>query len=558
MARCPPQQTWPNATQDFLSFNSDGYSVGVKYTGSWNSSGDDYVSWTFRKAKKFFDVGTWTGDGTTPFTLPHKLGSIVGTSIVKCTSHPADWTVNHVDLPDHYLVLNKTDKQESDVKMVSTDSTITFTGSDPYYNFAGREYVAYLFAHDDSDESMIKCGSYTGNGSSQSIDLGFEPQWLLIKNATSSFDTAWQLFDNMRGIGDASNNSFVLYPNDSKAEGASNTISISSTGFNLVDSSGTTNANGAKHIYIAIRRPNKPADEFEADDVFAVAYSQDQEPDPSFVSGFPVDLGMYTRPVATYSNILIPRLTDKMLFSEASADESNASAGFDYMNGYISQDWQVHNPTLLSWMWRRAPGFFDVVAYTGDGSEGRSVPHNLGAFPELIIAKVRSRDGAWFVRHNDTAGGLLLNTNEQAQPYYWIDTDTPTDEFFKVSRNYAANMPDEQYIAYLFASVPGISKVGSYTGNGGNGEVRYIDCGFDPSGQSTKGLLVKRVDSAGDWAWHYPASNGVECGMRLHLNDTSVGVRQYDLGAGFGGFQLQPTSPYNIDGAEYIYYAIAL
>ena len=83
-----------------------------------------------------------------------------------------------------------------------------------------------------------------------------------------------------------------------------------------------------------------------------------------------------------------------------------------------------------------------------------------------------------------------------------------------------------------------------------------IDCGFSDYAQSTRGLLIKRVDSTGDWAWFYPAG-GVRLGNRLHLNDTSAGVRQNDVEGGFGGFRLQPTAPENILGAEYIYYAIA-
>ena len=42
------------------AFNSDGFNVND--SGQVNFSGD-YASWTFRKAPKFFDVVTYTGDG---------------------------------------------------------------------------------------------------------------------------------------------------------------------------------------------------------------------------------------------------------------------------------------------------------------------------------------------------------------------------------------------------------------------------------------------------------------------------------------------------------------
>jgi hypothetical protein len=110
------------------------------------------------------------------------------------------------------------------------------------------------------------------------------------------------------------------------------------------------------------------------------------------------------------------------------------------------------------------------------------------------------------------------------------------------------------FIAYLFASVPGISDIGTYTGNGG---VQIIDCGFDDTSQSVVGLLVKRVDGTGDWGWHHTWDGNQYLGARFNLNDTSASQRHYDLEPGWGGFRVQPASPYNIDGAEYIYYAIS-
>ena len=39
-------------------------------------------------------------------------------------------------------------------------------------------------------------------------------------------------------------------------------------------------------------------------------------------------------------------------------------------------------------MWKRAPGFFDVVAYTGTGS-AHTINHNLGVVPEMMWVKRR-------------------------------------------------------------------------------------------------------------------------------------------------------------------------
>ena len=73
-------------------------------------------------------------------------------------------------------------------------------------NANGGTYVAYIFAHDDarfgtnSDESIIKCGNLTTPSSgSFTVDLGFEPQWLMVKRTRSLSGGSWVIRDIMRG-----------------------------------------------------------------------------------------------------------------------------------------------------------------------------------------------------------------------------------------------------------------------------------------------------------------------------------------------------------------------
>jgi hypothetical protein len=138
--------------------------------------GQSYVSWTFRKAPSFFDVVTWTGDGVYGRKVPHNLGVTPGLVFVKCTSDgggSAQWLVRHKDLAvNQYMYLSESNEAMDSINggpnnevYGMDDEGLTFnTDWDNYTNSDGREYVAYLFAHDDSDEGMIQCGSYTGNG----------------------------------------------------------------------------------------------------------------------------------------------------------------------------------------------------------------------------------------------------------------------------------------------------------------------------------------------------------------------------------------------------------
>ena len=225
-----------------------------------NASGGDYVSWTFRKAKKFFDAVTYTGDSN-DLTLSHNLGVEPGIIIIKNVSEAnRDWYVYHKSLGHtKSLTLNSDSKEAGSSAMVSppTDKTFTLKGgqgatcTDPY------EYVAYVFAHDDSDESMIKCGSYTGTGNDLSIELGFEPQWMLFKRSDGAL-TDWVIRDSIRGTTDDFRSE--LYPNSSDAEynHPSGTLVFTPNGFRLPIQNGLYNTPGDTFIYMAIRKPDTP------------------------------------------------------------------------------------------------------------------------------------------------------------------------------------------------------------------------------------------------------------------------------------------------------------
>ena len=107
-------------------------------------------------------------------------------------------------------------------------------------NQSGRTYVAYIFAHHDgdgefgpdSDQDVIECGSYTGNGNSNGteVNLGFEPQWLLIK--CTSHTGSWQLVDAIRGVASYGNDK-SLRTDATNTESTANYFRFTPTGFAL-------------------------------------------------------------------------------------------------------------------------------------------------------------------------------------------------------------------------------------------------------------------------------------------------------------------------------------
>jgi len=179
--------------REVLLDKPDGFEIDGN-DSSVNASGQNYVSWTFRKQEGFFDVVTYTGNGTAR-TISHNLGSVPGMILVKRLSGSAgDWQVYHrsntASPETDYLVLNSTAvTADSNTRWNDTapTSSVFSVGTDATVNASSATYVAYLFAHDAQDfggQSIIKCGSYgpgTESLDGPEVTLGWEPQWLLTK-----------------------------------------------------------------------------------------------------------------------------------------------------------------------------------------------------------------------------------------------------------------------------------------------------------------------------------------------------------------------------------------
>lgn len=176
-----------------IEFNSTGFTLGA--SSYVNTNNQDFVSWTFRKRKNFFDIQTWTGTGANR-TITHDLGCEVGCIIVKRLDSGGDWIVYHRAAdstnPSHkFFELNDTSPVGDNATYwndTEPTSTTISLGANGDVNANGGTYVAYIFAHNDgdgdfgvdADQDVIKCGRVTLSGD-VAVDLGFEPQFLLSK-----------------------------------------------------------------------------------------------------------------------------------------------------------------------------------------------------------------------------------------------------------------------------------------------------------------------------------------------------------------------------------------
>ena len=549
-------------TDAITAFTGDGFTLGSDAAaGDINGSGYNMASWTFRKAKKFFDVQTYTGNGGTPQNISHSLGSVPGLILVKRTDSAFKWFVYHISTgATKYLQLNDTAGAVTYGNYwnstAPTDSVFTI-GTDTNGNASGGTYVAYLFASDaggfgeDGSESIIKCGSYTGNGATgQEINLGFEAQWVLVKSSTNS--NSWYIVDLMRGMSYGGFN--TLSPNSSAAEvdlSGLNRITPTATGFSL-NGDWSGNENGWGYIYIAIRRPMKTPE--SGTEVFAMNTATSAN-NPTWNSGFVTDFAWYKDVDSGFGNYWYSRLTggSELQTNSTAAEIINSSAVWDFMDGF--GNW-TNGSGIESWMLKRATGFFDVVAYNGSGSNTTQA-HNLGVVPELMLVKVRDNAGGWQVYASALGATkyLVLNDTSAAgtSANQWNNT-TPTASVFTVGV-YDTNESSRTYIAYLFATLDGVSKVGSYTGTGAD---LNVDCGFSAGARF---ILIKRTDSTGDW-YVYDSERGIVAGNDPYffLNSTAAQVTNTDyIDPLSSGFTVTSTAPagLNASGGSYIFLAIA-
>ena len=273
-------------------WNNNGFKL-EQVSGSggsgFNINGNNYVSWTFRKAPRFFDIVSYTGDTNSQQVLAHNLDSDPGMVIIKSTNtNGTSWWTWHRSFGANTSAAGKQMALDS-VKIIR-DTGPNYAGSafdwsspngaytqGSYLQGTSRnnitvgyeannntwQYEAYLFAHNDGDGGfgtngdldIIKCGSYTGNGLADgpTVDLGWQPQWVLIKKTASGDSGNWYIFDSVRGVVTGSNDQY-LSANATDIDQAASLIDFTNTGFKITQAGNAgLNNGGIAFIYTAIR-----------------------------------------------------------------------------------------------------------------------------------------------------------------------------------------------------------------------------------------------------------------------------------------------------------------
>jgi len=239
------------------------------------------------------------------------------------------------------------------------------------------------------------------------------------------------------------------------------------------------------------------------------------------------------------------------LNSAYNGTESNVTFG---LPGYLTRN---NEGTIESTVSVNDTLGFSIAKYTGNTTSGATVGHGLSSTPELILFKtLESGPGyaGWAVQVASLGGDKYLILNESQQAYsgtgYFNDTLADSDVITLGSFDVTNDGTD--IIAYSFASKPGFSKVGTYTGNGGNNPV---DVGFEPAF-----VMIKNTTSSASWAMFdnkrttanpstsalYANEAIIEEDLQLYFEFTSTGFKN-----------LQSSNTLNTSSSIYIYLAFA-
>ena len=427
---------------------------------------------------------------------------------------------------------------------ITTSNTPSASTQSPFDDPAGFKFG------EDGDQNIVKTGGYQGGGSYMpEIYVGFQPQWILIKNINLTTEQ-WFVFDTMRGI--VSNGiDYVLEASRNVEENGWDLIDLTPTGFKIKINDDKVNNNGGNYIYMAFRRPDgyvgKPPE--VGTDAFNVVLGAGNATIPEFAANFAVDTGI-VRQFANVQNFYVAsRLTgtNYLQTNNTASEASAATFVFDSNAGWNSNS----NNTNISWMWKRGAGF-DMLCYTGDGSGGgREIRHSLNKVPEMMwLFNAGGGDSA--VYHKGLGGGsspetksLKLNETDTESITRWQNT-LPTNIAFTISSSINSN--GDNWRVMLFASVDGISKCGYYSGDGSANLT--ITTGFLP-----RFILVKKSNGAG--AWHlFDSVRGMGSGYDklLQLNSDAAQLDVDYVTPTATGWTTEGTS---LTNGQYIYYAHA-
>ena len=531
-------------------------------------------------AKAGFSIITYTGNGSSAQTVGHGLGVAPKIIFIKeraGSNSWDDWIVGGDEINNwtKYLRLNTTDPPTtgyqtapfSDTAPTSSVFTVTYQGG-AGINGNGDTFVAYAFAE---KAGYSKFGSYTGNGTTQVVNTGFKPGWIMIKSTAGNDN--WRLYDTARGITAGG----FLEPNRSDAEDTADAPNflILSNGFEIT-AGGTTvgnNVNGNLYTYYAFASDQSAAPVL-ADSFANKLWTGDGSARDINVGFSPSWTWIKSRSFARNNYLYdILRGPNNQILSNSTGAEATITGRLTAFNtgGFtLGSSSEVNNnaETYVAWNWKANPiptintdgtiqsivsanqaAGFSIVKYTGNATSGATVGHGLSNAPDVVIAKGLSGSGSsWWVRDKNVSSTDVLelnSSNAQANYSSVFNNTDPTSTVVTLGSG-DTNRNNETQILYCFHSIAGFSKMGTYTGTGATHAITGV--GFQPDW-----IMGKEVDGVDSWEM-VDSARGIN--KMVYANGANAEVTNTNFTSfDSDGFTLSSATSINENGKTYIYMA---
>jgi hypothetical protein len=259
--------------------------------------------------------------------------------------------------------------------------------------------------------------------------------------------------------------------------------------------------------------------------------------------------------------------------SLVSFDSTGYTLGADTINNGINYGSNTH----VGWAWKaggtgvtnnvgditssvsaNADAGFSMVKYTGTGTgSSPTVGHGLGGVPEFFVVKNATDGGAWAAQHKfDTTKYFQMQDVDAAGSSSIVfDSTAATATVFTVnSTNAVVNASGKTYIAYLFRSIEGHSKISTFTGNGST------DGTFVYTGGRPAWIMIKSTTTLEQWHVFDSArdtDNVAHNRIRIDspsTEDTNIATGADNIDILSNGFKIRSTGGgTNTSGQVYIY-----
>ena len=265
-------------------------------------------------------------------------------------------------------------------------------------------------------------------------------------------------------------------------------------------------------------------------------------------------------------------VTKRIQSNENSAETTTSGVdSFDADGFTMGTAYNVTSDTYATWNWKagttsgltggtitpsaysfNTTSGFSILAYTGNGVSGATIPHGLGAVPNMIICKKLNNTAQWTV-YTSALGAtkyMVLNTTTDINDESWAWNDTaPTSSVFSVGNDVSVNENTSSYVAYCWTDISGYSKFNSYIGTG-NASGPFVYTGFKPAW-----VLVKNTSASENWHLVDPF-NPMDTNLFPNTNGGEGTSSSYAIDMVSNGFKVRTTdSTFNTNDSTYIYAA---